>query len=229
MVPLASRLLRALDAYFRSDRPVVDRHPDPQFGLALCLAQPQFISEGSLERECPVKSADRCLLFFAQGLGSGRLPFAPGTGGSIVGIGWTWLLISSGSLGWFLFGTIALLIGAIWICGQAEKILGAHDPGSVVLDEIAALPVCFLPLVVMEVLLRGGLDPVGHFGLRNVLLGLAAGFALFRLFDIWKPGPIRVAQRLPGGLGVVIDDFFAALAVALVLPWLALGVARFLV
>ena len=173
-----------------------------------------------------MNAVDRGLIFVAQGFGSGRLPIAPGTWGSVVGVGWTWALVSTGSIVWFGLGTAALLIAAVWICDRAEKILDQHDPGSVVLDEIAALPVCFLPVAVMEVLVRGGLDPVGHFGPRSVGLGLVAGFALFRWFDIWKPGPIRVAQRLPGGLGVVADDFFAALSVALVLPWLAVAALR---
>ncbi len=173
-----------------------------------------------------MNTVDRGLIFVAQGFGSGRLPIAPGTWGSVVGVGWTWALVSTGSVAWFVFGTAALLAAAVWVCDRAEKILGQHDPGSVVLDEIAALPVCFLPVAVMEVLVRGGLDPVGHFGHLPVGLGLIAGFALFRLFDIWKPGPIRVAQRLPGGLGVVADDFFAALSVALVLPWLAVAALR---
>jgi phosphatidylglycerophosphatase A len=171
---------------------------------------------------------DSFLLWLAQGFGSGRSPWAPGTFGSLVGIVWTWLLLATGSLVWFLGGTVIALAAAVWICGQAERILQDHDPGCVVLDEIAALPVCFLPLAVMEVILHGQLRPVEHFGPRNVALTLAVGFALFRLFDIWKPGPIRHAQRLPGGLGVVADDFFAALAVALVLPWLTLAAQRLL-
>lgn len=168
------------------------------------------------------------VLWLAQGFGSGRLPRAPGTFGSVVGIGWTWLLLATGSLAWFLGGTLIVLAAAVWICGQAERILQKHDPGSVVLDEIAAVPVCFLPLAVMEVILRGSLHPVAHFGARNLTLVLILGFGLFRLFDIWKPGPIRHAQRLPGGLGVVADDVFAALTVALVLPWVVFGVHRWL-
>lgn len=173
------------------------------------------------------KSAtDTTLLFLAQGLGSGRIPWAPGTFGSAVGIAWTWLLLSTGSLAWYLGGTVIVLAAAIWICSQAERILQKHDPGCVVLDEIAAMPVCFLPLAVMEVVLRGSLHPVEHFGARSLTVVLIMGFGLFRLFDIWKPGPIRYAQRLPGGLGVVADDLFAALTAALVLPWLVFAAQR---
>jgi len=171
-------------------------------------------------------TTDTTLLFLAQGLGSGRIPWAPGTFGSAVGIAWTWLLLSTGSLTWFLLGTLVLLALAVWICGAAERLLGQHDPGSVVLDEIAALPVCFAPLAIVEVILHGGLHPLEHFGGRALVCVLVAGFGLFRLFDIWKPGPIRFAQKLPGGLGVVADDFFAALTVALLLPWVALGLQR---
>ncbi len=172
--------------------------------------------------------ADSVILFLAQGFGSGWIPGAPGTFGSVVGVGWTWLLVSTGSLAWFLAGAVALLAISVWICGEAERILGQHDPGSVVLDEIAALPFCFLPLAIMEVIIQGALRPVSHFGAVPVVALLVAGFALFRLFDIWKPGPIRMAQRLPGGLGVVADDFFASLSVALLLPWLALAAQHFL-
>ena len=169
---------------------------------------------------------DTLLLFLAQGLGSGRIPWAPGTFGSVVGIAWTALLFATGSLAWFILGTVLLLALAIWICGEAERILHDHDPGCVVLDEIAALPVCFLPLAVMETLLRNSLRPWEHFGPTAVTGMLIAGFLLFRLFDIWKPGPIRIAQKLPRGWGVVADDFFAALTVALLLPWVALGGQR---
>lgn len=173
-------------------------------------------------------AGDAAILFLAQGLGSGRIPWAPGTFGSLLGIGWTWLLLTTGSLAWYLAGTVFLLALAVWICGEAERILGRHDPGSVVLDEIAALPVCFGPLAIMEFILHGGLHPIEHFGGRAVGGMLFTGFGLFRLFDIWKPGPIRIAQRLPRGLGVVADDFFAALTVAILLPWVALGLQRLL-
>ncbi len=169
---------------------------------------------------------DTIILFLAQGLGSGRIPWAPGTFGSVVGILWTILLLATGSFVWFLAGTVVLLALAVWICGEAERILGDHDPGSVVLDEIAALPVCFLPLALMEVILREGLHPWEHFGASRVNGLLLGGFLLFRLFDIWKPGPIRIAQKLPRGLGVVADDFFAALTVALLLPWVVLAGQR---
>lgn len=170
--------------------------------------------------------ADPLVLWLAQGLGVGRAPWAPGTFGSVLGIAWTVLLANTGSLAWFSLGTLGLLALAVWVCGQAERILGTHDPGCVVLDEIAALPCCFLPLAFMEVLTRGGLHPWEHFGARAVGGTLLAGFVLFRVFDIWKPGPIRQGQQLPGGLGVVADDVLAALASSMVLPWIVLGVQR---
>src|SRR5438874_2234394 len=83
-------------------------------------------------------------LYIAQGFGVGRIPFAPGTFGSIAGLLWVVLLLATGDFWLYIAG---LLLGAglaIWLCGLAEKILKQTDPSSVVLDEIAAMPLCFL-------------------------------------------------------------------------------------
>src|SRR6266850_6915707 len=79
----------------------------------------------------------------AQGFGVGRIPFGPGTFGSVLGLGWSALLIGSGKLWIFIAGTMAGIALSVWLCGEGEKILKQKDPGSIVLDEIAAMPVCF--------------------------------------------------------------------------------------
>ena len=129
-----------------------------------------------------------------------RLP-APGTWGSAAGLLWV-----VGAFWWPQLGlscTLALALAsgyaAVAICGEAELRLGKTDPGEVILDEVVAMPLCFLGWPVL----------VGPLPAWGVLL---AGFALFRFFDILKPLGIRRLQRLPGGWGVVIDDTAAAFA-----------------
>lgn len=129
----------------------------------------------------------------------GRNLPAPGTWGSLAGVGYFWICF--GSLGW-VGNVIASVIGAylaVGLCGEAEVRLNEKDPGKVILDEFVAIPLCFLgwPLIVSAM---------------PVWAALLAGFGLFRLFDIAKPLGISKLQRLPGGLGVVIDDTAAALA-----------------
>lgn len=153
---------------------------------------------------------DKLILFVAQGFGVGRIPFAPGTFGSVVGLGWFALLLATGNLWLFALGTIIGLVASVWFCGQAEKILGQTDPGSVVLDEIAAMPVCF------GVWVWAASGPSGKLlSLTDFLLCAPwwFGFGIFlafRLFDIWKPWPIRQSQKLPRGWGVTVDDLLAA-------------------
>ena len=98
----------------------------------------------------------------------------------------------------------------------AEKILKQTDPPSVVLDEIVAVPICFLPWVTQAWLGAGTLPALGTFFSGQALWQVVLTVALFRLFDIAKPWPIRGSQRLPGGWGVVTDDVLAAVDVALV-------------
>lgn len=150
--------------------------------------------------------SEELILLLAQGLGTGRIPFAPGTWGSVLGLGWFALLLLPQNIWIFLLGQIGSFILSIWVCGKAEKILGQSDPGSVVLDEIVAIPLCFT----LPILLSGNnLLGINHFfGAHTWWLGIL-GFALFRLFDIWKPWPIYQSQRLSGGLGVTIDDLLA--------------------
>lgn len=156
-------------------------------------------------------------LWVAQGFGIGRIPFAPGTFGSVLGVGWFALLAASGNPWLLAGGTLAGFGLSVWLCGEAERDLSQKDPGSVVLDEVTAIPACFLGWVALLVWRGGALPPVDYFfSGKNALLTLSA-FGLFRFFDIAKPWPVRQSQRLPGGWGVTIDDFLAAVYVNLIM------------
>jgi phosphatidylglycerophosphatase A len=155
------------------------------------------------------------ILFLAQGFGVGRIRFAPGTWGSVVGLVWFEALLATTRLELYLLGAVGAVALSIWLCGAAEKILKQKDPSSVVLDEIVAIPFCFLPWITSVWLKTGKLPALETFFSGRSLLIVAAIFILFRLFDIWKPWPIRQSQRLPGGWGVTVDDLLAAGYVAL--------------
>ena len=88
---------------------------------------------------------------------------------------------------------VLLLFGiGAWVCHVAERQLGRRDHSSIVWDEVVGYLVTLW------------LAPSGW-------IWLAIGFGLFRLFDIWKPFPIRRLERLPGGLGVMADDAMAGI------------------
>jgi phosphatidylglycerophosphatase A len=149
-------------------------------------------------------------LWIAQGFGIGLIPFAPGTFGSLVGLVWFGLLLASGHLWSYLLGTFVGLGLSVWLCGYAEKRLAQKDPGSVVLDEIAAMPVCFWWWIWSHLRLTGALPTLDSLVSGSNPLLLLGVFVAFRLFDIWKPWPIRQSQTLPGGWGVTVDDVLAA-------------------
>ncbi len=152
-------------------------------------------------------------LWIAQGFGIGRIPVAPGTFGSAVGVLWFALLVLTGSLWLFIAGTLAAAALSVWLCGAAEQVLGRKDPGSVVLDEIAALPLCFLSWVAVQCWQTGSMPPLScFFSARAWPLTLGV-FIAFRFFDVAKPWPVRQSQSLPGGWGVTVDDLLAAVYV----------------
>ena len=158
---------------------------------------------------------DGLVLWVAQGFGVGRIPFAPGTFGSVIGLLWFALLLKAENFWVYLIGTLVGLWLSVWLCGAAEKILKQTDPGSVVLDEIAAVPICFLASVATDWFCSNQLPAPESFTARTWVT-TAILFVFFRLFDILKPWPVRQSQRLPGGWGVTIDDVLAAAYVALI-------------
>lgn len=155
-------------------------------------------------------------LWIAQGFGVGRISVAPGTFGSLVGLLWFLLLLATGKIWLFVAGTVLGVALSVWLCGMGEKILGQRDPGSIVLDEITAIPICFFAWVGMLYFKRGGLPAPDYFFSQQTWLLTLFVFALFRLFDVAKPWPVRQSQSLPGGWGVTMDDVLAALYVNLV-------------
>lgn len=141
---------------------------------------------------------DRLLMFIATGAGSGYLPKAPGTWGTLVGL-LLWWPLAGLSLTAYLAAVAVLFIVGVASAGAAEKILDRGDPGVVVIDEIVG---------VLIALAAVPLHPVAAL----------AGFALFRLFDIAKPFPVGwVDRHLHGGLGIMLDDVAAGLYALLVL------------
>lgn len=131
----------------------------------------------------------KLILFAATGAGVGYSPVAPGTAGSVIGLG-LYAALTPLSTGLYAVALGGVSAAAVWIAGRAERLLGNHDDGRIVIDEVAGMltSLAFLPARL------------------DVAL---AGFVLFRLFDVWKPPPARRAERLPGGMGVVVDDLVA--------------------
>ena len=161
---------------------------------------------------------DRLLLWIAQGTWLGRVPKAPGTAGTLGGFPLTALLLWPGNFWAYLAGCILLIPISAHICEHAERILGEKDPPSVVLDEIIAIPICFLGIfALME--FNGPSQPnlTAILEIPNWGAWALAAFALFRLFDIWKPGPINTIQKLPHGWGVIMDDVLAGIVVCTIL------------
>lgn len=155
----------------------------------------------------------RFCVWIAEGFGSGRIPVAPGTFGSVVGLFWFAVLLWTGGFWFYVAGALGAAGFSVWCCGLAEKALQREDPGSIVLDEIVAVPLCFFAPLLSEYLRSGQLISAGFFWGSQGWYVTVTGFGLFRLFDVWKPWPVGKSQELPAGWGVTTDDLLAAVYV----------------
>lgn len=137
----------------------------------------------------------------ATWFGAGYAPAAPGTAGSLAAIAVAWGVHYYTGVQWGSFAYMAMLLFplAVWSANVVARTSGLEDPQIVVVDE-----------VVGQWLTLAGAATL------NWKTWLAA-FLLFRLFDIWKPFPVRRMERLPGGLGIVADDALAGVYGALVM------------
>jgi len=172
----------------------------------------------------PAARKPRVALLLATAFGLGYLPKVPGTWGSLGGVALAWglaRLLPQGS-SWHLSlvnpylivgysqiaSAVALMIAllGVWAAGSTASFLGMPDPQTVVVDEVSG----------QHLTLLAGLGWSAAVNWKYLLLGLI----LFRVFDIWKPFPVRQAESLPGGWGIMADDWLAAVYAALGL-WLA--------
>jgi phosphatidylglycerophosphatase A len=130
----------------------------------------------------------RCVLAF--GFGAGAASRAPGTVGTLIGVP-LYVGIATLPPAWYVAIVTALFMIGVWVCAHTERKVGTHDHPGIVWDEIVGY------LVTMFLAPAGWLPVLG-------------GFLLFRLFDIWKPFPIRLLERrIHGGLGTMLDDVLA--------------------
>jgi phosphatidylglycerophosphatase A len=156
------------------------------------------------ERKTLTDTQRRALLaspagWLACGFGSGLTPVAQGTFGSLASI-LPWLLLRHYSLPVNLLVIVVGFLIGVWACDVAGRILGVDDHRSLVWDEFIGQWIALLPALLAP------------------WWSVVIGFALFRLFDVWKPWPIRWLDRhLKGGLGVMIDDVIAGIFAAIVL------------
>ena len=128
----------------------------------------------------------------ASFFGCGFLPVAPGTWGSLAALPLAWAIVLLGGRWWLLAAAAAVFVIGCIAADRASRATAERDPGWIVIDEVAGQWLTLLALP---------LTPPAY----------ALGFVLFRLFDIWKPWPVRWAERrYGGGFGIMIDDVIAA-------------------
>ena len=134
----------------------------------------------------------------AFGFGSGAMPFAPGTFGTLAAVP-LYLLLEPLPLFSYLVSIVVAFVAGVWLCERTSRDLGVHDHGGIVWDEIVGY------LITMT------FAPPGA-------IWVIIGFLLFRLFDILKPWPIRTIDRqVQGGFGIMLDDVLAGIYALLVM------------
>ena len=146
----------------------------------------------------PVSLLKNPVHLLSVGLGSGLATKAPGTFGTLAALPF-WFLLQYLSPANYMVALLIAFAAGVYFCGETAKALGVHDHGGIVWDEFVGLWIALF------------LVPPNIFW-------VALGFGLFRLFDIWKPWPIRVLDaKVHGGLGIMIDDVLAGVYAFLVL------------
>ncbi len=198
----------------------------------------------------PPARKPRFALFIATACGLGYLPKAPGTWGSLGGLAvamlpWWLFVVAAQALGGLEVGSwagglrgdpflvsqcaIAIVIAAVgvWSANRASGFWRVKDPARVVVDEVSGqhltlLLGCALPISKAAEHMWASPLPLGlvAFGRPLNWKYLLLGLILFRVFDIWKPFPVRQAESLPGGWGIMADDWVAAIYAAIGL-WIA--------
>jgi len=145
---------------------------------------------------------NRLVHFLAFGFGAGYAPVAPGTFGTLVAIP-IYLLLMQAPLPVYALVVLGMFAAGVWLCETTERDLGMHDHSGIVWDEIVGY------------LITMCMAPAGW-------VWVVVGFLLFRLFDIWKPFPIRLLERrIQGGFGNMFDDALAGLYSLVILQMLS--------
>lgn len=147
---------------------------------------------------------DRVVVMLGSCFGLGFCPFMSGTVASLVGPPMVQVVdrLGMGIVGQAIL-LVVLVAAGIPICTRLEQIAGRHDPGFAVIDELAAFPIVFAPVVLST----------DHSTCEPMVL--VAGFVWFRVFDILKPWPVKRFEALPRGLGIMADDLVAGVFAAI--------------
>ncbi len=151
--------------------------------------------------------------------GVGLLPVAPGTWGSAAAIPLAWTIHALGGFPALAAATLAVTLIGWWATAAATRGQKNHDPGEIVIDEVAGQWLALWPVSL-------GAAGAGA-GFWQLWPGILAAFLLFRLFDMVKLGPVRWADRLETPLGVMLDDLVAGVLAGVcvgALGWLSHGV-----
>ncbi len=184
---------------------------------------PPVVTHAFIERAPRRRRARDYIALAVATCGVGFIPIAPGTWGSAVGVGiyvfvqWASIEVFAGAtargmalppleafrMTFELLMIIAITLAGTWAATRSEALLGRKDPGVVVVDEVAGQLITFLFVP----------RAMGAWA-------LLAGFLAFRVFDIWKPYPIRRLEALESGLGIMADDVLAGVYAATVMSLL---------
>jgi phosphatidylglycerophosphatase A len=157
--------------------------------------------ETRAEVSAPRGPIDLAWMVLATFFGAGKLPIAPGTWGSLFTVLLYALALHPMSTAALAIAVVAVSLVGVASATAAERILARHDPGEVVIDEVAGQLIAILPL--------------HHFGRTSPGL-LLVSFLAFRVFDVLKPFPCYQLQSLRGGWGVMADDVMAGIYAAIV-------------
>lgn len=145
-----------------------------------------------MQTRIPPRLLRNPLHLLALGFGSGLAPVAPGTCGTLAAVPF-YLLLAQLELSWYLLAVAAAFGCGVYICGYTSAALGVHDHGSIVWDEFVGFWIAMIAV-------------------PSSWPWIVAGFVLFRLFDIVKPWPVKIAdKRVKGGFGIMLDDVLAGL------------------